>query len=202
MPYSQLLTMPAVGGVIGWVTNVIAIRMLFRPHDPVKVPLLPITVQGLLPKYKAELAAAIGQAVEEELLPIEALIDQLGASTAQEEILQLIEEHVEKRLRQKLPQFLPDSLKGVIAGLLRDWLGQELPPLLDKLTQQAKERVRTGLHISQLVHEQIMEFDVAHLEALVVSISRRHLRHLEFLGGALGFIIGLVQASIVIIAAR
>ncbi len=195
----QLFTMPAVGGVIGWITNVIAIRMLFRPYHPIKLPLLPITIQGLLPKFKAELAANIGRAIEEDLLPIETLIDQFGASAAQEGILKTIEGHVESRLRQKLPPFLPDGLKSMIVGLLRDWLGQELPPLLDKLTAEVKERVRTDLHISQLVQDKIMEFDLAELEALIVRISHRHLRHLEILGGFLGFIIGLVQAAGVIL---
>ena len=137
MPYWQLLTMPAVGGVIGWVTNVIAIRMLFRPHDPVKVPLLPITVQGLLPKYKAELAAAIGQAVEEELLPIEALIDQLGAKHTGDPA-------GDRRARGKsasdksCPSFCLTASRGdrrPAPGLA----GPGAASLLDKLTQQAKE---------------------------------------------------------------
>ena len=155
----------------------------------------PSPFRAYLPKFKAELAASIGKAVEEELLPVETLIDQFDASTAREGILKAIEGHIESRLRQKLPPFLPDGLKSIIAGLLRDWLGQELPPLLDKLTQEVKERVRTDLHISQLVQEKIMDFDLAELEALILRISHRHLRHLEILGGILGFVIGLIQAA-------
>ncbi|HHV94403.1 MAG TPA: DUF445 family protein [Firmicutes bacterium] len=190
----QLLTMPAVGAIIGWITNVIAIRMLFRPYRPVKLPLLPITIQGLLPKFKAELAASIGSAVEAELLPVETLIDQLSASAAQDGIIEVIEVHVENRLREKLPSFVPEGLKAAIGGLIRDWLGQELPPLLDELTRELKERLKEDLHISQLVADKILALDLAELEALVVGISHRHLRHLEILGGLLGFIIGLVQA--------
>ncbi len=198
----QLLTMPAVGGVIGWITNVIAIRMLFRPYRPVKLPLLPITIQGLLPKFKAELATSIGKAIEEDLLPVESLIDQLSTSNTYRDILKVIEQHVESRLRQKLPPFLPDGIRSAIVGLLRDWLDQELPLLLDKMTQEVKERVQTDLHISRLVEEKIMAFDLAELEALVVRISHRHLRHLEVLGGILGLIIGLIQAAVLTLSAH
>ena len=56
---------PAVGAVIGYITNDIAIRMLFRPHQAkyimgMRVPFTP----GIIPKEKHRIAGAIGKAVE------------------------------------------------------------------------------------------------------------------------------------------
>ncbi len=69
---------PIVGAFIGYWTNRIALRMLFRPHRPkhvlgVRVPFTP----GIIPKNRSELATAIGRAVAEELLTPEAIRQQL-----------------------------------------------------------------------------------------------------------------------------
>ncbi len=65
---------PVVGGVIGYITNDIAIRMLFRPHTAkyifgMHVPFTP----GIIPKEKSRLAAAIGDVISENLMNHEVL---------------------------------------------------------------------------------------------------------------------------------
>lgn len=60
---------PFLGGVIGYITNDIAIRMLFRPHTAkflfgMHIPFTP----GLIPKEKARIAVSIGDAISENLM--------------------------------------------------------------------------------------------------------------------------------------
>ena len=64
MPVLHFILGPAVGAIIGGLTNKVAIRMLFRPHRAVyigrfHVPFTP----GIIPKEKPRIAAAIGDAV-------------------------------------------------------------------------------------------------------------------------------------------
>ena len=68
MDWLHLLAGPLVGAVIGYCTNYIAVKMLFRPRRAVKVGKwrLPLT-PGIIPKRKPQLAHAIGQAVGERL---------------------------------------------------------------------------------------------------------------------------------------
>lgn len=60
---------PIVGAVIGYFTNYIAVKMLFRPLNPVKIgnKTLPFT-PGIIPKGKPRLAKALGKAVGTALL--------------------------------------------------------------------------------------------------------------------------------------
>lgn len=65
---------PLVGAVIGYITNDIAIRMLFRPHQPkyfmgIHIPFTP----GIIPKEKSRIATSIGKAVSENLMNREVL---------------------------------------------------------------------------------------------------------------------------------
>lgn len=70
----QYLSGPLLGAVIGYITNDIAIRMLFRPHTAkyicgVHVPFTP----GIIPKEKGRIASAIGGAISENLMNKEVL---------------------------------------------------------------------------------------------------------------------------------
>ena len=66
------------GGVIGYLTNALAIRMLFRPLTRkyllgIPVPLTP----GIIPRRRGELARSIGRMVARDLLSAETLRDRL-----------------------------------------------------------------------------------------------------------------------------
>src|SRR3989338_4570246 len=50
---------PIAGAIIGWFTNYVAIKMLFRPYRPVN--LLGYKLQGLIPKRRKEIAAGIAK---------------------------------------------------------------------------------------------------------------------------------------------
>jgi uncharacterized membrane protein YheB (UPF0754 family) len=194
----QIVAMPFIGGAIGWLTNMLAIKMMFRPRRPVKLPLLPITFQGLLPKCKAELALNIGRAIEEELLPVEVLIEQLDNGGYRHELVQMVGNHVDQRLHQSLPRLLPETLKNTLGQYVKEIVSLELPPLFDKLMGQVKTKLETDFRVGPLIEERIMAFDLDQLEELVISVSHRELRHLEFLGGVLGFAIGIAQAALVL----
>ena len=86
---------PAVGAVIGYITNDLAIRMLFRPHKAkyimgVHVPFTP----GIIPKEKARMAGAIGKAVSENLMNREVLEKSLLSDEMLTKIGQAIDEFV------------------------------------------------------------------------------------------------------------
>jgi uncharacterized membrane-anchored protein YjiN (DUF445 family) len=81
-----LFFIPAVAGaLIGFVTNVLAIKMLFRPLRPyrvfgIRIPFTP----GILPRERAKLAESIGAMVERELLTAEILRERLAGEELRE----------------------------------------------------------------------------------------------------------------------
>ena len=65
---------PIVGAFIGYITNDIAIRMLFRPYKTkhifgLHIPFTP----GLIPKEKGRIAKSIGDVISENLMNSEVL---------------------------------------------------------------------------------------------------------------------------------
>ena len=68
MDYSIILR-PLIGAIIGYVTNWIAVKMMFRPLKPIKIGkiTLPFT-PGIIPKNKGRLAESIGNTISNNLL--------------------------------------------------------------------------------------------------------------------------------------
>ncbi|MCB2361006.1 DUF445 family protein [Clostridium estertheticum] len=67
-----------VGAIIGYITNWLAIKMLFRPHKEIrifniKVPFTP----GLIPKEKSRIARSVGESIGQHLLTKETIIKSL-----------------------------------------------------------------------------------------------------------------------------
>ena len=104
---------PLVGGIIGYITNALAIRMLFRPHQPkyFKGHRLPFT-PGIIPKEKGRIAASVGGAISENLMNE----DVMHRSLLSDDMLSKIREAVgtflnrQKRNPETLRQFLSHYL--------------------------------------------------------------------------------------------
>ncbi|NLW16746.1 MAG: DUF445 family protein [Firmicutes bacterium] len=93
-----ILISALVGGIIGYSTNWLAIKMLFRPLrekyiGPWRVPFTP----GLIPKKRADLARSLGKTVTEYLVTTETLVTALQHPQFTQHLENLL-----RRLGQKL----------------------------------------------------------------------------------------------------
>jgi uncharacterized membrane protein YheB (UPF0754 family) len=117
---------PVIGAAIGWITNDIAIRMLFRPLRAVRVLgiRLPFT-PGIIPKERRSLAVSIGRMVSRELITEEALRRQVHeprtlaalAGSVSSFTAGLLEKPV-GGLAAGVKAVLPSPLEGLLAELL------------------------------------------------------------------------------------
>jgi len=91
MELLMLAVGPLLGAVIGYVTNYIAVKMLFRPRHAIKIGrwALPFT-PGIFPRRKEQLAKALGNAVGNNLLTAEDMQNMLSSDKTRETIRQAI----------------------------------------------------------------------------------------------------------------
>lgn len=194
-----LLILATIGGIIGWITNLLAVKLLFRPFEPINVPVFNWKVQGLIPKRRNEIAVSIGETIENDLLSIEDIILNLMNENNKEEIFSVLKNKVNKIISMRLPSIIPYSFKGMIQNYINDIIDKEGDKIIGEIIQEIIEKGSSSISLSKMIEEKINEFPMDKLEEVVLTISKRELKHIEILGGVLGFIIGFFQGIIIIL---
>ncbi len=190
------LVPPIVGAVIGWLTNYVAIKLLFRPHYPTKV--LGLTFQGLIPKRRKEISRSIAKVIEKELLNSKDLASALGGIDLKQEVEQIVENVVEHRLKPAKIKKIP--LVGLVSDnlttQLKYFLSKEILLHLDKKKSAFAKSFSNKLNVKELLASRIDSLDSHKFEGLLTDFIARELKHIEKLGGIIGFFIGLVQSFV------
>jgi uncharacterized membrane protein YheB (UPF0754 family) len=127
---------PVVGGVIGYFTNDIAIKMLFRPYKTLyigkqRIPFTP----GLIPRNQERLAKRISDTIMGSLLTPEEL-QNLARRLLQPERVQAAILWLLKLAIEQLQESKNQKTAKILGGILRDLFGQSLPRLLKVLARQ------------------------------------------------------------------
>jgi len=188
---------PLVGALIGWATNWLAVKMLFRPHRPVGFG--PLRFQGVVPKRQKELAENIADTVEQELISAEdiaELVQKLATSDAiRAKLKQRIDALIEDQLQSfgtVVKMFIPDDLVEKIRARIE----QEVFSFVEELGENLHASMGEQLDLKQKVRDRILAFELDQMERLVLRVAKKELRHIEILGGVLGFIVGIVEAGL------
>jgi uncharacterized membrane protein YheB (UPF0754 family) len=105
---------PVVGAIIGYVTNAVAIKMLFRPLNEIRLfgRRLPFT-PGILPRERHKLADSIGRMVEQELLTSEVLRERLAKTEVREKIKDTLSAYTGQMLARPLSFYVEEKPENV-----------------------------------------------------------------------------------------
>ncbi len=193
----NLILMTVVGGVIGYTTNVLAVKMLFRPLKPFKVPIIGWEIQGLIPKRQKDIAKSIGQTVQEELLSVEDIIDKLVEDTDKTALIAMAKTRIVEMAEKNMPPMIPSIFRGAIVKYVADAVDQNAESVMNEISEKLVHQATEKIQIADMVAEKIEAFDLIQLEEIIFSISKQELKHIEVLGGVLGVVIGLIQGLIV-----
>jgi uncharacterized membrane protein YheB (UPF0754 family) len=151
----QIIAAPLVGGLIGLITNGLAIKMLFRPMKPVYIGKLrlPFT-PGLIPKERPRLAKSIGDVISRDLLNKDTLRDTLLSESMRENIYSKIDEMVARYSLNE--ETVSDTIdKFVSKDTLNKKLDNAKEVLALTITQKAIEQ-DVGKTIIDYAYEEII----------------------------------------------
>jgi len=90
-------------------------------------------------------------------------------------------------------------LLKLIEGYLNDMIEEEVKNSIDDLSKGMVKKASKRIDIQKMIEEKINQLDLLVLEDLIISVAKKELKHIEFLGLVLGFLIGIVQGLIVVI---
>ncbi|MEL7037347.1 MAG: DUF445 family protein [Cyanobacteria bacterium J06592_8] len=161
-----LIAPPILGGIIGYFTNDLAIKMLFRPYRPIRVGgrMLPFT-PGLIPRNQERLAKRVSDTIMSSLLTPEEL-QNLARRLLQLERMQAA---INWLLRLALDQVQADTQQKtakILAGILHDLLGESFPRVLKVW---AKQEDFLEPQLNQIFDRILLEFQLSETQARQLS---------------------------------
>jgi len=187
-----LLAFPLVGAAIGWTTNSLAIKMLFHPRRPLR--LLGLTIHGLLPRRRADLAEKIGTTVADDILSTGEISSLLGKIHWREEVEGIVYSLIIRDLIPRPMRNLPGM--DIVLLQVQDKLSEKILEALEEHREAIVSRFHDELDIRGMVVTRIAGLDMDELEKLVFRLVSRELRHIELVGGFLGFAVGSFQSLV------
>ena len=101
----KLLLIVGIGAGIGWITNYVAIKMLFRPYKEINLGLFKL--QGLLPKRKHEIGENIAEVIQTELVSLQEILKSLDGSKLEEKMSEIIDGILEEKLQSEITKNFP-----------------------------------------------------------------------------------------------
>ena len=193
----RVLILAIIGGLIGYITNVIAIKLIFIPIKPIKVPIFNIEIIGIIPKRKKEIAINIGRIVEEQFLSIDEITNNLVTEQDKEYIIDYIKVKIKLILNEKMV-LIPSTIRSLVQNYISEIIEDEVREGIDELCEEMIAKASNRINIKEIIENKINELDLYELEIIILQIVKNELRHIEILGLILGFFIGIVQGIITI----
>lgn len=193
----DFLVLPVIGAIHGWVTNLLAIRLLFRPRRPIRFLLW--TVQGVVPRRRADLAKRVAEIVEKDLLPLDSLLAAARKGGLDAQIEAEVTRAMEDRLEEILPRFLPGGLRLSVKAQILRLLIRETVPAVTRLLDSAGEVLGENLKIGAAVEARLLSLDLSEVEAAILRVAGREIGSIVRLGFFMGLGIGLVQGILLLI---
>ncbi|RLI76986.1 DUF445 domain-containing protein [Archaeoglobales archaeon] len=178
---------PILGAFIGYITNVVAVKLLFHPKKPIKI--LGIRFQGLIPARSEELTERILDSLNDILneKDFEFIID--GA------MKRSYENSIKARIDEILDRF------GVFKGLAERYnlslnISSSINNYIANAIKEFSKKLAENVDIREFIIKKAKEISDEEIETLFNKIAKKELRFIEISGAVLGFIIGLIQSVI------
>ena len=193
----RILILAVIGGLIGYITNVIAIKLIFRPINPIKIPILNREIIGMIPKRKTEIATNIAKVVEEQFISVDEITDNIITEQDKQHIIDYIKVRVKLILSEKMT-LIPSTIRNLVQNYVSEIIEDEIREGIDELSEEMIIKTKNRINIKEIIENKINELDLYELETIILQIVKNELRHIEVLGLILGFFIGIVQGIITI----
>ena len=193
----RILILAIIGGLIGYITNVIAIKLIFRPINPIKIPILNIEIIGMIPKRNTEIATNIAKVVEEQFISVDEITDNIITEQDKQHTIDYIKVRVKLILSEKMT-LIPSTIRNLVQNYVSEIIEDEIREGIDELSEEMIIKTKNRINIKEIIENKINELDLYELETIILQIVKNELRHIEILGLILGFLIGIIQGIITI----
>ena len=194
-----LILTPFLTAGIGWLTNWVAIKMLFHPRVPLNLVFW--KWQGLIPRRQKKLAKEASEIIEREILQQNIISTELRKIDLKPYLDKVAHTIVWNRIGPQLKSipligsFINESTLAKFEVIAAASINEEAEPIVEKVADEFESKV----NFKDIIEDNIAAFDLDQLEIIVNQVAHREFATIERLGAALGFLFGCVQVILFIL---
>ena len=190
--YPAAWVLPAAGFLVGYVTNWLALNLIFEPREPVQIG--PFRIQGVFIKRQREVATAFADVISGRVLNAEQMLKHLTDGPSRDRVLEILEDQVEESMKT----YERDAMVAMLVS--KDKLEEAKADLLERIRNtdmsasgQIKAFADQSHHIHAQLEENLAALDAAEFSGILRPVFQKDEWKLVLAGGVIGTGIGALQ---------
>ena len=184
--------LPAAGFLVGYITNWLALNLIFEPKEPKQVG--PLKIQGVFIKRQREVATSFADVIAERVLNAENMVQHMSDGPNRQRVLGILEGQVEESMKV----YERDAMVGMLVS--KDKLEEAKADLLDRVrnadmtdSSQIKTIADQSRHIRGQLEANLAALDSAQFSGILRPVFQKDEWKLILAGGVIGTGIGALQ---------
>jgi uncharacterized membrane protein YheB (UPF0754 family) len=200
MDINQILlyaSIPVTSAVVGWITNVLALKMTFFPVEFIGIKPY-IGWQGIIPSKAKKMSILSVDLWTTKLVDVKELFAQIDPKQVAEEMRpqfdRLAKEIMDEYMEVQMPNVwnkLPESAKKVAYARI----SKDMPNVVTEIMEDVKENIEEVFDLKAMVVQRLMQ-DKSLLNEIFLKCGREEFKFIERSGLYFGFLFGLIQMVI------
>ncbi|HEY3353426.1 MAG TPA: DUF445 domain-containing protein [Polyangia bacterium] len=189
------IVMPIFGLFIGWFTDWLALKMIFRPKEPTRYLGL-FTWQGLFLKRRQEVAAQYGDLIAREIVTPANIIDAVLSGPLSDRLFEMIQEHVQGLLDEQAGLAKPIVVFAVGTERYQEMKRMVLRKLMLRLPETLKHIEKyagDAMDVRNTLTTKMQQLTVDEFEGILRPAFQQDEWILITVGAVLGFVVGELQ---------
>jgi len=190
----QLLSIPFIAGLVGWVTNWLAIQLTFYPISFLGFkPWL--GWQGIIPSKAKKMAVICVDSILSKIGTVSEIVDQMDPQIIAQHVLDDLNPRIEElvdEIMHKRHRTVWLNLPKAVRKIAYQRIEQQLPKTIQQLADEIQPKIDTLFDLKQMVVEQL-EKDKTLLNKVFQECGKQEFHFIITSGLWMGFLFGLPQ---------
>jgi uncharacterized membrane protein YheB (UPF0754 family) len=193
--YPEGWVWPAAGFLVGYITNWLAMNLIYEPREPVQIG--PFKIQGVFIKRQREVATQFADVIADKVLTPENMVQHISEGPNRQRLLDILEGQVEESMKE----YERDAMVAMLVS--KDKLEEAKADLLDRVRNadmSDSRQIKTFADQSRRIHAQMEEnlgaLDADQFGGILRPVFQKDEWKLILAGGVIGTGIGALQVVV------
>jgi uncharacterized membrane protein YheB (UPF0754 family) len=202
MPTSPWM-LPVFGGVVGSLTNWVALLMIFKPTWPVRIPCCccgTLTLQGLFLKRQRQVAEGYARMTTRDVISTRAMLRELLRGPSSDRLFEIAHKHVIQAIDVQAGRMGRGAAQMLLGSDeyedIKRAVGDKVVGSIEEMLGHAEGYFEQALDLERTLHVKMSALPPDEFEALLRPVFSEDEWKLIALGGFLGVVIGVAQVYI------